>query len=101
MIPRRCDHSHGSETDVAVPGHHDLEGRWTRCRAKPGTGRVSGQERPTAGRADRRDDATKDASAMPTPSVTTIATCDEVMCEICHCSGEGCDGTVCHGLDAD
>ena len=38
---------------------------------------------------------------MPTPSVTTIATCDEVMCEICHCSGEGCDGTVCHGLDAD
>lgn len=26
--------------------------------------------------------------------------CDDV-CDLCHCTGEGCDGTVCHGLDAD
>jgi hypothetical protein len=25
----------------------------------------------------------------------------EAECEICHCQGEGCDGTVCHGYDAD
>jgi hypothetical protein len=27
--------------------------------------------------------------------------CDSDICDVCHCVGEGCDGTVCHGLDAD
>jgi hypothetical protein len=31
----------------------------------------------------------------------SMRVCDEQLCEICHCTGEGCDGMVCHGLDAD
>jgi hypothetical protein len=31
---------------------------------------------------------------------TTTTDCEE-FCSVCHCTGEGCDGTVCHGLDAD
>lgn len=33
--------------------------------------------------------------------VTTSTDCEEQMCAMCHCAGEGCDGTVCHGFDAD
>lgn len=40
---------------------------------------------------------------MPTATATVDAdqtTCP-ALCDVCHCSSEGCDGTVCHGLDAD
>jgi hypothetical protein len=33
--------------------------------------------------------------------MSTRSTCTEQPCEICHCLDEGCDGTICHGLDAD
>ncbi len=33
--------------------------------------------------------------------VITAVECDQVVCAVCHCVDEGCDGTVCHGLDAD
>ena len=26
---------------------------------------------------------------------------EDQICQVCHCAGEGCDGTVCHGLDVD
>jgi len=39
-------------------------------------------------------------SSIKAASVTERADCDEY-CAVCHCTGEGCDGTVCHGLDAD
>ncbi len=32
---------------------------------------------------------------------TTTTTCDDHLCQVCHGTDEGCDGTVCHGLDAD
>jgi hypothetical protein len=35
----------------------------------------------------------------PTLLLDTIA--DETVCQTCHCGGEGCDGVVCHGFDAD
>jgi hypothetical protein len=35
-----------------------------------------------------------------TTLATRTETCDDV-CDVCHCVGEGCDRTVCHGLDAD
>lgn len=35
-----------------------------------------------------------------TPTTTTT-TCEAELCAVCHCTDEGCDGTVCHGLDAD
>lgn len=31
----------------------------------------------------------------------TPADCKVGVCDVCHCDDEGCDGTVCHGLDAD
>ena len=35
-------------------------------------------------------------------TVTQLMTdCDEQVCQMCHCVGEGCDGTVCHGFDVD
>lgn len=39
---------------------------------------------------------------MPTltPAAETSTECD-TFCTFCHCEGEGCDGIVCHGLDAD
>lgn len=36
---------------------------------------------------------------MPTLTLDTIE--DTCECTLCHCVGEGCDSTVCHGLDAD
>jgi hypothetical protein len=39
---------------------------------------------------------------MPTPSATiSVIDRGEEICQVCHCRGEGCDGTVCHGFDAD
>jgi hypothetical protein len=32
--------------------------------------------------------------------ISEASTC-EIECSECHCTGEGCDGTVCHGFDAD
>lgn len=43
--------------------------------------------------------ANEDDTAMTTR--TTMTSCDEGLCQVCHCTDEGCDGTVCHGLDAD
>lgn len=39
---------------------------------------------------------------MPTlsPAAELLTDCD-ALCDVCHCEGEGCDGIVCHGLDAD
>jgi hypothetical protein len=34
-------------------------------------------------------------------TATAKRDCDSDICDVCHCQGEGCDGTVCHGLDAD
>lgn len=51
---------------------------------------------------DRPDDdrrMTKDLVPMPTLTLDTIE--DTCECTLCHCVGEGCDSTVCHGLDAD
>jgi hypothetical protein len=39
-------------------------------------------------------------SPTTTSQVNTVAECEE-FCQVCHCTGEGCDGTICHGLDAD
>jgi hypothetical protein len=41
---------------------------------------------------------------MPTLTMAAlVATLDAgcTRCETCHGKGEGCDGVVCHGLDAD
>jgi hypothetical protein len=42
---------------------------------------------------------------MPTLTMAAlVATIDagcDTRCQTCHCKGEGCDGVVCHGLDAD
>jgi hypothetical protein len=33
---------------------------------------------------------------------TTTATCPGGwVCQMCDCDGDGCDGTICHGFDAD
>ena len=37
---------------------------------------------------------------MVISEIRQASECDQY-CEVCHCSGEGCDGTICHGLDAD
>lgn len=37
---------------------------------------------------------------MSTTLTSQTAECEE-FCAVCHCTGEGCDGNVCHGLDAD
>jgi len=31
----------------------------------------------------------------------SVSQCETEMCAVCHCTDEGCDGTICHGLDAD
>jgi hypothetical protein len=39
--------------------------------------------------------------AMPTLTTSTLLSYEEEICQVCHGKGEGCDGTVCHGFDAD
>jgi hypothetical protein len=39
-------------------------------------------------------------SSMESVQLVDSTDCDE-FCAVCHCTDEGCDGTVCHGLDAD
>jgi hypothetical protein len=39
-------------------------------------------------------------SSMKSVQLAGSTDCDE-FCAVCHCTDEGCDGTVCHGLDAD
>jgi hypothetical protein len=39
-------------------------------------------------------------SSMKSAQLADSADCDD-FCAVCHCTSEGCDGTVCHGLDAD
>jgi len=34
-------------------------------------------------------------------TATKFTECEDQMCAVCHCTDEGCDDTVCHGLDAD
>jgi hypothetical protein len=38
---------------------------------------------------------------MSTSEGAQAARCQDELCAVCHCTDEGCDGTVCHGLDAD
>ncbi len=41
-------------------------------------------------------------STITDVSEETFATwADELVCPVCHAMDEGCDGIVCHGLDAD
>lgn len=63
----------------------------TRRRGTPGD--APGDDRGT----DRGHEISEGDRAM----TATTKTCEEQLCSVCHCTGEGCDGTVCHGLDAD
>jgi hypothetical protein len=40
-------------------------------------------------------------SISKSAQTVTGSQCETEMCLVCHCTDEGCDGTVCHGLDAD
>jgi hypothetical protein len=51
-------------------------------------------------RAARPQDDTEDEEAMPSPLMTESIPLAWI-CQMCDCAGDGCDGTVCHGLDAD
>lgn len=41
-------------------------------------------------------------TALTTVTEESFATwADELVCPKCHAMGEGCDVTICHGLDSD
>jgi hypothetical protein len=77
-------HHVGKDPRLGPTGHQD-PGRWGRVRVV---------------RAARPQDDTEDEEAMPSPLMTESIPLAWI-CQMCDCAGDGCDGTVCHGLDAD